>query len=41
MDYYGMQNIQADTRMRSSLATGERSDEEGGPGSAAPGADPR
>ncbi len=30
MDYYGMQNIQADTRMRGSIAQGERGDEEGG-----------
>ena len=42
MDYYGMQNIQADTRMRSSLAGGERGEEEGGgAGSPPPGADPR
>ena len=28
MDYYGMQNIQADTRMRASLAHGERPEDE-------------
>ena len=33
MDYYGMQNIQADTRMRSSLAAGE---EDGTPAGAPP-----
>ena len=42
MDYYGMQNIQADTRMRGSIAGGERGDEEGGaPGAPPLGADPR
>jgi uncharacterized protein YqfA (UPF0365 family) len=39
MDYYGMQNIQSDTRMRASLAAGERGDDEGG--APPPGANPR
>jgi uncharacterized protein YqfA (UPF0365 family) len=42
MDYYGMQNIQADTRMRGSLAASERGEDEGGaPGPASPGGNPR